>query len=60
MSGRPPADGGDLSASTVHGIRAVLLRYERRAVSLDDAVREIRDLVEHDRTRRHSPCRGQE
>lgn len=49
----PPADGDDLSAVTVSGIRAVLRRYERRAMSLDDAAREIRDLIEHDRTRRH-------
>lgn len=42
----------DLSSVTVSGIRAVLQLYDRRAMSLDDAVREIRDLIEHDRTRR--------
>ncbi|HEX6443912.1 MAG TPA: hypothetical protein VF053_02410 [Streptosporangiales bacterium] len=55
---RPPggADGGDdLSALTVTGIRAVLRRYERRVLSLDDAVRKIRDLIQHDRARRPPP-----
>lgn len=56
VSCRIPGNGDDdLSASTVSGIRAVLRRYERHAVSLDDAVREIRELIEHDRARRRRP-----
>lgn len=52
---RPPGwDGADdLSTLTVSGIRAVLRLYERRALSLDDAIGEIRDLVVRDRARRH-------
>lgn len=49
MSIGPPENGDDnLSASTVYGIRAVLRRYESHQLSLDEAVREIRDLIQHD------------
>lgn len=55
MNHQPPGNGDDdLSAATVCGIRAVLRRYERRGLSIDDAVEEIRELIEHDRARRQA------
>ncbi|MBO0829970.1 MAG: hypothetical protein J2P24_19530 [Streptosporangiales bacterium] len=56
MSLRPPENGDDdLSASTIYGIRTVLRRYERHELSLDDAVSEIRELIEHDRSGPNRP-----